>query len=193
MTEQVFAAGMDDLEAPIWPKPIGVISIVWGTVNIGCMGCGVAGLLMPMFMGSSMQQAFPDGMPPTLMNPPITIWVNYLLGLGLALVLIGSGIVLLLRKPIARPMHLAYAAVGLVLTVFGLYSGWQMQSEINAWCQQHPDTAWAKQSGASGAFQWIGLAIGIVLGLGWPIFLLVWFGLVKRDSQEIARGVETLV
>ncbi len=193
MDEQAIEMAIDDVEAPIWPKPIGVVGIIWGTVNIGCMGCGAIGLMMPMFMGSSMQQAFPDGMPPTLMNPPLTIWLNYLVGLGLALLLIASGIVLLLRKPVARPMHLVYATIAVIATIFGLYAGWQMQAEINAWCQQHPDTAYAKQAAASGIFQWVGLGLGIVLGLGWPVFLLIWFGLVKRDSQEIARGVETLV
>lgn len=193
MNEQAIDMTMDDLEAPVWPKVVGVTSIVWAALNTGCMGCGMAGLLMTSLMGSSMQNAFPDGMPPTLQHPPITIWVNYVLGFGLALFLITSGIVLLLRKPIARPMHLLYGGTAIVLATVGILAGWQMQSEINEWCQLHPDTAYAKQAVSGQAFQWIGLAIGAVLGFGWPTFCLIWFGAVKRDSQEIARGVEMLV
>lgn len=182
-------------EAPSWPGPVGTTSVVWGGLSLTCAGCGVVGMLSPIFMGSMMQQAFPDGMPPGLTNPPITIWVSIGVGSLLNLFLITCGIVLLLRKPIARPMHLGYALVALLIGLVGLWFNIQYQNELAQWNRDNPNTRWAQQQAAAGTSVIKSLALGfsILLGFAWPLFCLAWFTAIKPDASEISRGADTLV
>lgn len=194
MNEQPLEVEYDDLEAPIWPKVVGITSTVWGTLGLGCGLCGTALLSLPMIFEKEMSQEFPDGIPPTLAHPPVEIYLLALLGAVLAVYLITCGIVLLLRKPLARPLHLVYAVAALTIFVGSFWFNWRFQAELKQWNLDNPNTKWAQQQANGQKWKEIaGTSVGIVMGSGWPLFCLIWFGLVKRDSQEIARGVETLV
>ena len=177
-------------EPPAWPKVIGIISAVWGGLGLGCLGCGVFGVLSPTLFQSGMQQAFPDGMPPVLTQPPLVMYASFGVSAVVTLFLLLAGIVLILRKPIARPMHLVYALIGMLSAALGLYVQYVYQSEITQWVKQNPDTAYAQRQGGAGIGQTIGIVVGIVFGFAWPVFCLLWFTVVKPRSEAIAEGAE---
>ncbi len=181
---------MDFVDPPGWPKPIGIIDIIWGVINIGCTGCGIG---MQVLFSGMMNQAFPDGVPPIMQNPPILNYVAAAIGAVVAILLIVAGAVLLGRKAIARPLHLVYGVLAVLSIVLSAYIQLQVQQEIAEWVQQNPDTAFAQQQSQGGA---IGALIGVIVTLLfgiWPVFCLVWFGVIKRDASEIERGAEQLV
>lgn len=185
--------GVDDFPEPAaWPKPIGITSIVWSAVALGCLSCGLAGTAMPLIM--PMDQAFPDGMPPLLTDPPLLLWAAYLFSALINLWLLACGITLVMRKPAARPMHLAYAVAGIVSAVFGAWLSLHYQAQIAEWVRQNPDTKFAQgQQGGSAIVGQVIMVVSIIVGLAWPVFCLIWFGFVKRDAGEISRHVRQVM
>ncbi|MFM9959453.1 MAG: hypothetical protein ACKVZJ_15460 [Phycisphaerales bacterium] len=183
------------VEPPKWPKVIGIISIVWGVLSVGCIGCGVIGLMVPMMFGSSMSQAFPDGMPPMMTQGP-DIWMIalFVVGAVTAAFLIAAGATMLARKYAARWMHLVWAVVTILSTFGSTAMQVKMQQETKQWIRDNPNTEYAKQQAQfAGMGEMIGMVVGLALGLGYPIFCCVWFGLVKKDPEEYSRGIEQLV
>jgi hypothetical protein len=178
------------LEPAGWPKVIGIISIVWGVLLIGCTGCGLG---MQQFAGGFMQQAFPDGMPPAAVSPSPLMYASAMFGGLVNIYLISAGSMLLLRKPAARMHHLIYGVIALVSAVIGVYIQLDVQAEITEWVKQNPDTTYSQQVGAGAMGQVFGLAAGLILGFTWPVFCLIWFGAAKRDSAEISRGADMVV
>lgn len=179
---------------PAWPKVIGGIGIGYSAVQLGCVGCGVVGLLSGQLFASAMQQAFPDGMPPAMQTPPVMIWVSLVFSTLVVLFLMIAAITLVLRKPVARPLHLLYAALAIVAALFGLWANMQYQAEIAQWVSQNPNTKFAQQQRQGGMVgQIVGWVVGLFFGFAWPLFCIVWFGAVKKDSSEIATGSEQLM
>ncbi len=176
-----------------WPKAIGIISIVWGSLGLICNGCGFVGNLsqdammkmMPQPTGPNAPQIGP--MPDVMKATAVEI-----AGAGLAFVcsalLIVAGSVLVARRPAARSLHLAYACLSALLTIVMTVMMMQKLSAIAAWSQQNPDNFWA-QSGSAG-FGFVGVAIGLVVGLAYPLFCLVWFLAIKKGTSEITEGTE---
>ncbi len=184
---------LDDLdggERPSWPKVIGVISIVWGAIGVVCGGAGIGWQLM----AGSIMGNIPGGAPPAITNPnPMALGVGAL-GLLWSIVLIVAGSMTVARKPAGRSAHLLWAAIAIVLSIIGMYMQVTVQAEIAQWCVDNPSSDFAKQQAAGGAFgKYIGYACGGTLGFGWPIFILAWFGLVKRKPSDISQGVTELV
>lgn len=178
------------IEQARWPKVIGIISVVWGSLNVACIGCGVG---MQFMMGGMLQTVYPDGMPLVMLSPPLINYVSGAVSAAAALLLILCGVMLLLRNPVARPLHLMYAVIALLATAFGMYLQIEVQAELAQWAKDNPGTAFAKQqanSGTIGAF--IGVIVTALFGV-WPLFCLIWFGAVKRNSSEIARGASAVV
>lgn len=185
--------GMDDVElrdAPGWPKVLGIASIAWGAVSLGCVGCGSVGQLMSSIFAPQMAQAFPDGMPPVMTNPPMLIWVNYAFGGVIALLLLIAGIMLVMRNWSARVMHIVYAVLAILNTSWGISLSLQYQNAVDKWCRENPGTQFAQQNAGGGAIQLVLMVVFVVLGLGWPLFCLVWFGLVKKSRESMTGGME---
>jgi len=156
--------------------------MVWGSVMIACGGCGLAW----MYFGASMIPADQvQQMPP--MNPGMGAIGAMVVGMGFDVLLIVAGATTVGRKPIGRPLHLTFAVLALPLFVVSMYFNMQHQANIEEWVKQNPDTPTAKamQGGAGAIGQIVGWVMGIVLGLAYPIFLLVWFGLVKRKPSDM--------
>lgn len=180
----------DWVEPAGWPKVIGIISIVWGGLNTMCIGCGAG---MQFMMGGMLQTVYPDGMPLVMQSPPPINYASGAISAAAAIFLIVCGVMLLLRNPIARPLHLMYGVIALLATAFGMYLQIEVQAELAQWANDNPGTAFAQQQAKSGAF---GAFIGVIvtaLFAVWPLFCLIWFGAVKRKSSEIARGAEAVV
>ena len=175
-------------EPPAWPKIVGWISTVWGTIGLGCLGCGVIGIMMPILFSSGMQQQFPDGLPPILAAPPVTVWVSTALSGLVAGMLIASGVMLILRRSAARIAHLGYAALAIIIGGFGIWASVEYQQALTDWCNQNPGTKFAQQQQSQGAFSRMMLIVSVVMTFAWPVFCVVWFGFVKPDAAEIERG-----
>jgi len=174
------------VDLPGWVKPVGIISLVWGAIGLFCGVIGIGGsILMQQFQQSASNQ-MQGGFPDVLLNPPASAQAAQAAGIVWTIYLIVCGALLLGRKTVARPMLIVYALGGILLTLWGVYEQLQVQIAIRQWVADNPDSDFARASGQSGAMgAFVGLAVGIVLGLAWPLFCLVWFGLVKRKATDI--------
>lgn len=177
----------DDLPEEItWPKTVGIASIVWASISIGCIGCGAGGIAM-----QGWSKGGPPGwgpMPDVMKQPPSSL-VMLGVGVPVAVLLLSAGILLIKRNPLARTLHLVYAGIGLVSTGVGTFLSFQHQLRVLAWAKDNPDDNWAKMM-AGGPWMLVGLVVGLVLGCGWPLFCLVWFGLVKPTREDMVGKVE---
>jgi hypothetical protein len=160
-----------------WPGVVGVISIVLASLGLVCGGCGAAWVLVApsMMKGAEAQMGGPA---PDIFLPGMGALVLMVMGTLWSVVLLVAGIMLVRRKDIARKLHVVYAIVAVVLQLVSIGVTMQQQLAVLAWAKDNPDSPWAKQASPVGMI--IGLVIGVVIGLGWPIFCLVWFGIIKR-------------
>lgn len=172
--------GVDDsIEGKVytWPVVIGVISIVWASLGLVCTGCG-AGVLAAL--PSMMQSQGP--LPPSMMMSGMMA-LNMGLGLVLAILLLIAGILTLRRNPVGGKLHLVYAVLALPLVAFGIWIQFQQLAAMEQWVAENPSSPFAQ--GHSSAGNMIGMGFGVVLGGGWPIFLLIWFGVVKNKAGSM--------
>jgi uncharacterized membrane protein len=182
----------DFVEPPRWPKTVGVISIVWGSLGLCCnVVFGAFMAFQPALMKMAQDGGqFTDGLPPSMTQVSIPMMVLAALGLLLSIVLIVAGSTLAARNPAARTMHLAYAVLAVLLVAVSTYMQLSMQTELAQWVRDNPNTMFAQQQSQQAAMRYVGPALGILIGMAWPAFCLIWFGLVKKDPKEIARGLE---
>lgn len=169
------------VDVPQWPKAIGIVSIIWAGIGLTCLGCGVLGMVVGQnFMTEEMRAQ----------SPPIHFDLMQMIAMGLgavnAVLLVVAGVATLRRSMAGRWLHLAYALASLPLFALGMWTTMQQQDEQRQWYLEHPDSPGAKMMTSSGGtLQLIILGIQILLGLGYPLFLLVWFGFVKRSSASM--------
>ncbi|MFO0833808.1 MAG: hypothetical protein U0638_02465 [Phycisphaerales bacterium] len=178
---------VDMIEPPKWPKAVGITSIVIGAVMIGCAGCGVIGAIFGQAM---MPPEMKNQMPPSQISPGMMI--HMAAGVAADILLIVAGGMTLGRKLAGRHLHLAYAGFAVVLFGIGIWLQIQQQAVMQQWASQNPDNPTAKaMQGPMGS---IGLVIGIVIGalfgLLYPLFLIIWFGFVKRTEESMTGGIE---
>jgi hypothetical protein len=173
-----------------WPKTVGIISIVYGSIGILCNGCGVLKAVTgPMLtnwakgMVPANQQAQMTSVPPS----PLGI-ATASLGFLWAILLIVAGSMLVARQARARTLHLVWAVIQLGLWVMGLISGLEETKQQLAQMASQP-TGGFKADQMKPVFYGVFACILVVL-LIYPVFTLIWFGLVKRDTHEITSGYE---
>lgn len=113
------------------------------------------------------------------------------LGILVSTMLIVAGSMLIARKPIAAALHLAWAAITLLLTIGNtIVSIGPMQQQMQ---QIQSQSGAAASPGAMPGMQvgmYGSLACMALITLAYPIFCLIWFGLVKRGTAEITRAPE---
>lgn len=159
-----------------WPKVVGILSIIWASLGLLGGVCGVASLaLTPMFM-SSVPNFDPNNLPPTMQMTPLKI-VLFAAGFGMSGLLLFAGIATLRRRDAGRMAHLVWACGGLMVLLLQLWVQFADVRPMEAWIAANPKSPFA-QGGTSGLY--IGMGIAVVLGLPWPLFLLIWFGLAKN-------------
>lgn len=160
-----------------WPVVIGVISIVLSSLGLVCGGCGAGVLAM---LPSMMKSQGP--LPPTMsLNGPMAVHMG--LGVLNAIVLLVGGILLIRRNPTGRLLHLVYAVTGLPLVAFGIWVQMNQMAAMDQWVLENADSPFAQGHSAAGGM--IGMVVGAVLGGGWPVFLLIWFGVVKNKADSM--------
>lgn len=176
----------DDFDTqPGWPKPVGIISIVWGSLGLLCGMCGMASMtMMSTFMKGAEDQMgpMPDMMKPT----PLQIGAMAL-GFIPAITLIVAGALTVKRNYKGRMVHLIYVAMSMVIGGIGIAMQIQQQMALSAWAAENPDNMWAKQQQQGGAFAYIGIAFGVLLSFAWPLFCAIWFGFVKRKPEDFGQ------
>lgn len=180
-------AGDDFREPPKWPKVVGILSIVFGALNLVCNGIGsVFAFLTPTFMKSAEAQS-PGGFPPsmTAFNPLMAGLMVVSLCFGVLLLL--AGIMTLNRRAVGRPMHIVYSLGAIVMLVVGIVMQLQQIDELAAWVRDNPDAAFSQQW--SPITTYVSMAIGIVIGGGYPVFCLVWFGAMGKRPEIDAPEV----
>lgn len=175
-------------DPPAWPKVIGIISIVFGSLGVMCTGCGGAMLFaMPALLKLSEEQFGPA---PDVFKPPVAQFAMIPVGLILAIVLLVAGIMLIRRKPAARAMHLVYAIINTLLNLAGVAVGIAHLQKLAAWKAANEGDQWAAQINMPQ--QYATMAISVAIGIGYPLFLLIWFGLVKRKATDMGTVPEYL-
>jgi hypothetical protein len=182
---------LQDIEfAPIpkWPKTVGILSVCWGGLGLLCNGCGAAGILMQStFLKSAEEQLGP--MPDVMKPPPAQIGL-IAIGVVWTILLIIAGILLISRKQISITLHLIYAIGGILMGLIAAFVGIRQNLAIAQWVQSNPTDKWAQN--ANPVLGWVFLAIGLVLGLAWPIFCAAWFG-AKRKADLGGTAMSEIV
>lgn len=164
-----------------WPKVVGIVSIVWGSLGLlGGVCGGISILFLPTFMGA---QYDANNLPPTMVFGPVKLGM-LLGGLILTAFLLFAGIATLRRLEFGRTAHLVYAWASLPLIAINLWQQWADVTALELWIRENPKSPFA-QGGTTGGY--IGLVAGLVLGLAWPMFTLIWFGLAKRQPGAMKQ------
>lgn len=181
-------------EPPAWPKVVGIISIVWASLGIVCNLCGVA--------GSAFQGAFLNMMPPEQQEQmraqmaagqsPLVLG-TYVLGSVLAVELLVAGIATVRRRPIGRLLHLAYGAAGVLLVLLSTFATWSAMQAQLATMQQGASEVAKQQAAAMQGGMMFGMAFGVCIGLAYPAFCLVWFGVMGKRPEAGAMPQDPLV
>jgi hypothetical protein len=190
--EEVFVAEPDEgfyeddylEDMPGWPKPIGILSIVFGSISVVCGGFGVAMMfVMPSMMGAAVGD---DPLPPT-MTPGLVQIVLMVASVLINVLLVVGGITCLSRKIAARYMHLVYGIGMIVLSIAGVMFQFQLMAQMDLYVQDYPDNPISQ--GYNRPMQ-LGSALAMTaLSLAWPIFCLAWFGLVKKTEDDMTGGL----
>jgi len=170
-----------ELAPTSWPKVIGILSIVWGGLGLTCLACGIGGILLGPAM---MPQEMRDGpLPPSMRIAPWQAGM-FALGFVLSVLLIVAGVQTLRRNMAGRTLHLIWAVCSILLTIVNVYFGWRQVIEVEQWMRDNPTSPFAKgpQMGRGAS---MALVVGLnCIGIIWPTFLLIWFGLVKRTKAS---------
>lgn len=167
-------------DLPRWPKVIGITSIVWGSLGTMCAGCGsiYAVAIAPGLM-KGMEAQF--GPLPAAFKPGVETIVAGALGVIMTILLIVAGIFLVQYKRLGRTLLLAYGGGSLVTTAIATALQVMKVMEQMDFAKQNPDNGWVKVQNPMYAL--IGAGVGVVMGLAWPVFCLIWFGLVKKADS----------
>lgn len=182
MAEQVIG---EYREPAKWPTVVGVVSIVWGGLGLLCGVCGGVMMLMPSMMVGMIpedQRAEVERQMAANAAWPIE-YILLAFGVLMALLLVVSGIMLVKRNPGARPLFLVYGLAGVLLTL--CQAGVQIVKIPQAVKAGMPPGATDDMIRQGTIMGYVMAAIMILLGMAWPAFCLIWFGLVKRDSRDL--------
>jgi len=177
----------DEQPRPKWPKVIGIISISWGGLGLVCGGCGLLALaFMPTLMGGQFK---PEDLPPSMKFNAMQ-WGIAGFGMIMTVVLVAAGITCVKRLPMARWLHLVCAIAGFPQVALSVYNQVQTNAVMEQWVRENPSSPFAKGFSPTGAM--FGMIVTVVLGLAYPLFLLVWFGLIKRKPEDFGPPDEPI-
>lgn len=182
---------MEEQSAPIdpqielapasWPKVVGIISIVWACFGLTCLACGVG---MQLTFGPSMLPPELRDNPPPSMKFGLLQVIQAVISIVTSVLLLMAGIQTARRNFSGRALHLIWAAVSILAIIYGAYIAWVVQQETLVWARNNPENPIAKQTLAAPA---VGLAITVLIFAVftiYPLFILFWFGLLKRTKAS---------
>jgi cytochrome bd-type quinol oxidase subunit 1 len=174
-------------EPPGWPKIVGIVSIVFGALGLTCGGCGL--------LGQGMQSFIPEmegvAQQPQVMAPILT-YSLMVIALLVSILLLIAGIMTLLRNPVGRPLHLLYAVLKILVVIVGLVVFimiWpDYKEELGRYFEESGQNAQTRDMMLSGTFY--GVLFQNLIFLAYPVFCLIWFGLIKRKPEDMTMGME---
>lgn len=177
---EAIAGEIDGPPLPKWPKVIGIISIVFSSVSLVC---GTGGTMMQMAGIGGGGRGFTQ--PPLVMGQYI-----YFAGNTVAnLILLVGGILLVSRKPTARAALLSHALLKLPLSAYGVWVSLGYTASMVEAMRQSTVEQEAQMADLIGKFTLGMIGCGSLPGFGWPLFLAIWFLLVKKSAASIREGV----
>jgi len=147
-------------------RPISVT--VFGILNIGYALWKFVGLLL-MGVALRMNLSANPALAALNSDPVYKAWSHFsvVIGVVFGIVLIASGIGLLLQQNWARIVAIIYAVLEMIVVVAGaVFTQRVMMQTMTAQVHGAP-------AGVIAAFAQIGLVVGIVIGLAYPVLLLV--------------------
>jgi len=171
-------------EPAAWPKHVGLISIIWAALGLTCGGCGVIGIAMqPMF-----KNMVPPEQQAQMVQPPMSPGALpfLLIGAALSVLLLVAGIMTLRRNPTGRMLHLAWAGLILLVIVGSIVDAVLHMPTMEKWVADNPNVPSAKFVNKQAMMlQTVGIS---ALRIIWPVFCLIWFGLVKRTAASFGSA-----
>lgn len=169
-----FAEEPDEPEIPRWPSVVGAVSMIYGALGLG-LGC--LGLIASLRIGGG-------GMAGAASGPPAPGQLAQTgATLGWTMLLIVAGGLLSLRKPVGRTLHLIWAAGAVALVAWGLSVQMAQQAQMLRAMEQEGMVPEMTDLMRSLTPYTVGCSA--IIGFAWPIFCLIWFGLVKRKPEDI--------
>lgn len=184
----------DFLPPPLWPKVLGIVSIVLGAFGLVCGGLGL--LMAPVMGGIVGGQLNGAPLPDAWKVGPIDIAIG-VVGLVLSIVLLFAGILLVGRSPKARMLHLLYAVPAIPVNIAGYINQMSKQDSLKQWAVDYPDNPIAQEINKQGASQMFGeicgLSIFMALGLLFPLFIFVWFAAIKVRPEQITGTQDGII
>lgn len=177
-------------EPPVWPKVIGIIAIAWGSIGLGCGLCSAsqsAIALVAQPSSGTMFQSAPSSPAP---------FISVLLGALISILLLIAGVMLVRRQPIARSMFLIYGVLSILSNIVGLVISLKiaipdMIAQMKAQSETITDPQMQQQTKQMLQMMEVFMPISVIasaaIGMLWPLFSLVWFGLVKRRPGDMGH------
>lgn len=177
---------MAPVKRPVWPPVLGGINIALAAFGLVCGGLGM--LSLGVFSGMMESQLNGDPLPPSMQLTPYTLALS-LLGVVLSVVLLIGSIMLVMRRYKSRMVILTYSLLALPLNFLAFLNQMSIQSATNQWAKDYPNNPVSQsmdpQNNPGAAIgQYIGLGFFLLLGLGWPLFNLIWFSLIKAKEHQ---------
>lgn len=165
-----------EVEPPGWTKTLGIFSIIFAALGLLCHGCGAT---IPLMVGFIPMPPEMGPMPDVMKQPMImsaVAGVNFLW----SVLLLSAAIATMRRAAVGRSLHLVWAGGAVVLLLLGVALSIQFVGAQQAWKVANTDSPWAKQMGSAGmGYAMVG--VSVVFAGFWPVFCLVWFGLLKKS------------
>ncbi len=175
---------------PVWPTPIGIISIVFGAGGVlsGLYGAGAPWLVSSM---SSWAKYTPTTTTTAQFDPfaamrnwAISLTIVSGLGVLVAAMLLAGGIGLLQRKSWSATLLFWWAIVRIPLAI--------ALTVVTIGMQQEQMTAMSQQSGAAlpaafaSGFVWFGSILSIAWYCAYPTFIIIWMtrSAVRADVRK---------
>lgn len=183
---------LDAHDMPAWPKVIGTLSIVFGSVSVLCGGVqfGFNAFILPQLVPAETWEG--AATPPPIVSIPPEAYVAGVLSIIVNVGLVVAGVMCAARNAAGRMAHLIYGVVMVIVTIYSTLVQMRFQESMDQWVADNPDTTLATQMASQSAFNSIGLIFFIILTLAWPAFCIIWFGMVKRKPEDFTGGVEVV-
>lgn len=175
---------------PAWPKVIGIISIVLASLGLVCGVCGLIQNGMAVAQGGADMQISETE---TVKLPAPSVLSLVLMGMSWlwSLVLLTAGIMTVKRRANGRILHIVYAGISIVIGIASLAVSWMDSQRMLEAMNAIPEMA--QMAGFIKMMVFFFMCIGAAMGLGYPIFCLVWFGMLGKRPEVGAAAEEPIV
>jgi len=176
-------------KASVWPMVIGVIAIVVASLGLAGSCCG---MFSPFISGFFIDMAADSGSAPPeqiammrASQPPV-VWMLFasLIGLGLSVLLLLGGIAIARRRANGATLCKVWSWINSPWAAIAFIIGAYFQLIVPQDSQQ-----------MGSAFQYLGLAFGacitLVVGIAFPLFMLIWFAKATIKDEIAAWEAES--